>query len=87
MEIHQIRYFLAVCDQGNFTRAAQLSYVSQPSLTQAIKKLEDEMGGTLLTRDRSGCQLTALGALLNPICAKYIKIFWVQKPKPFASPA
>lgn len=66
MEMHQIRYFLAVCDQGNFTRAAQLAYVSQPSLTQAIKKLEDEMGGALFTRERSGCQLTSLGRLVEP---------------------
>lgn len=66
MEIHQIRYFLAVCDQANFTRAAQLAYVSQPSLTQAIKKLEDEMGGALFIRDRSGCELTPLGRIVEP---------------------
>jgi LysR family hydrogen peroxide-inducible transcriptional activator len=47
MEMHQIRYFLAVCDHGSFTRAAQFSYISQPSLTQSIKKLEDELGGEL----------------------------------------
>ena len=66
MEMHQIRYFLAVCDKGAFTRAAQFVYVSQPSLTQAIKKLEDELGGELFKRDRSGCQLTPLGRLLEP---------------------
>lgn len=66
MEMHQIRYFLAVCDQGAFTRAAQFVYVSQPSLTQAIKKLEDELGGELFKRDRSGCQLTSLGRLVEP---------------------
>ena len=60
MEMQQIRYFLAVCDQGSITHAAQLTYVSQPSLTQAIKKLEDEMGGALFTRTHSGCQLTPL---------------------------
>ena len=47
MEIHQIRYFLAVCDKGTFTRAAQAVYVSQPSMTQAINKLEEELGGEL----------------------------------------
>lgn len=66
MEMHQIRYFLAVCDKGAFTRAAQFVYVSQPSLTQAIKKLEDELGGELFKRDRAGCQLTSLGRLLEP---------------------
>lgn len=66
MEMHQIRYFLAVCDKGTFTRAAQAVYVSQPSMTQAIKKLEEEMGGELFVRDRGGCHLTALGRLVEP---------------------
>jgi LysR family transcriptional regulator, hydrogen peroxide-inducible genes activator len=66
MEMHQIRYFLAVCDHGSFTRAAQFSYISQPSLTQAIKKLEDELGGDLFTRERSGCLLTSLGRMVEP---------------------
>ncbi len=66
MEMNQIRYFLAVCDMGAFTKAAQFVYVSQPSLTQAIKKLEDELGGELFTRDRAGCRLTELGRLVEP---------------------
>lgn len=66
MEMHQIRYFLAVCDHGSFTRAAQFTYISQPSLTQAIKKLEEELGGELFLRDRSGCSLTNLGRLVEP---------------------
>jgi LysR family transcriptional regulator, hydrogen peroxide-inducible genes activator len=73
MEMHQIRYFLAVCDHGSFTRAAQFSYISQPSLTQAIKKLEDELGGELFTRDRSGCLLTSLGRLVEPNFRKIYK--------------
>lgn len=72
MEMQQIRYFLAVCDQGSITQAAQLAYVSQPSLTQAIKKLEDEMGGALFTRTRSGCELTPLGRMVE---AKLRKIY------------
>jgi len=72
MEIHQIRYFLAVCDHGSFTRAAEFSYVSQPSLTHAIKKLETELGGELFTRDRSGCLLTPLGHKVEP---NFRKIF------------
>ena len=66
MEMQHIRYFLAVCDKGSFTRAAQATYIAQPSLTQAIKKLEAELGGELFLRDRSGCQLTALGRLIEP---------------------
>ncbi len=66
MEFYQIRYFLAVKQKGNFTKAAQHVHVSQPSLTQAIKKLEDELGGALFIRDRAGSQLTALGRLMAP---------------------
>ena len=73
MEMQQIRYFLAVCDQGSITHAAQLTYVSQPSLTQAIKKLEDEMGGALFTRTHSGCQLTPLGRMVEPKLRKIYK--------------
>jgi len=46
MEMHQVRYFLAVCETLNFTRAAEICNVAQPSLTRAIKKLEDELGGS-----------------------------------------
>ena len=66
MEMNQIRYFLAVCEHRNFTHAASASNVSQPSLTVAIKKLEDELGGNLFIRDRAGCRMTALGKLLHP---------------------
>lgn len=66
MEMNQIRYFLAVCEHRNFTHAARASNVSQPSLTSAIKKLEEELGGALFLRDRAGCRLTPLGALLRP---------------------
>lgn len=66
MEMNQVRYFLAVCEHRNFTHAASASNVSQPSLTTAIKKLEDELGGALFIRDRAGCRLTSLGQLLKP---------------------
>ncbi len=66
MEMNQIRYFLAVCEHRNFTHAASASNVSQPSLTTAIKKLEDELGGDLFIRDRAGCRLTALGKVVQP---------------------
>ncbi len=79
MEMHQIRYFLAVCDHGSFTRAAQFSYISQPSLTQAIKKLEDELGGELFTRERSGCLLTSLGRMVEPNFRKIYKEAAVTK--------
>ena len=66
MEMHQVRYFLAVCDALNFTRAAEMCHVSQPSLTQAIKKLEDELGGHLFLRERNRTRLTELGLMMRP---------------------
>ncbi len=73
MEINQIRYFLAVCETKNFTHAAQKCFVSQPSLTASIKKLEDELEGELFNRSRLGCQLTSLGELIRPQLLKIVK--------------
>ncbi|MGH6928189.1 MAG: LysR family transcriptional regulator, partial [Dongiaceae bacterium] len=66
MEMHEVRYFLAVCDTLNFTRAAERCNVSQPSLTRAIQKLEAELGGLLFRRERSATHLTDLGQLMRP---------------------
>lgn len=66
MEMHQVRYFLAVCETLNFTRAAEQCHVAQPSLTKAIKKLEEELGGELFRRERSQTHLTDLGQLMKP---------------------
>ena len=66
MEMHQIRYFLAVARTLNFTRAAEESNVTQPSLTRAIQKLEDEFGGLLFRRERSLTHLTDMGRQMLP---------------------
>ena len=66
MEMHQVRYFLAVCAELNFTRAAERCHVAQPSLTRAIKQLEDELGGALFHRERANTHLTELGRTLKP---------------------
>lgn len=66
MEIHEIRYFLAVCRTLNFTRAAERCNVTQPALTRAIQKLEDELGGLLFSRERGNTHLTELGRLMQP---------------------
>lgn len=66
MEMHQIRYFLATTRLLNFTRAADECSVSQPSLTRAIQKLEDEFGGELFRRERSRTHLTDLGRQMLP---------------------
>ena len=51
MEMHEIRYFLALCETLNFTRAAERCNISQPALTRAIKNLEDKIdAGPLVYR-------------------------------------
>ncbi|MFK7996225.1 MAG: LysR family transcriptional regulator [Granulosicoccus sp.] len=66
MEIQQIRYFLALSEDLNFTRAAERCGVSQPSLTRAIKRLEDDLGAQLVRRERSRTHLTELGLKIKP---------------------
>ncbi len=66
MEMHQVRYFLAVCEAENFTRAAESCNVSQPSLTKAVQKLEEEFGGPLFHRERNRTILTELGRRVHP---------------------
>lgn len=61
MDLKQIRYFLNLADTLNFTEAARISGVSQPSLTKAVQRLEDELGGPVLYRDGKDTRLTALG--------------------------
>ena len=53
MEMHQIRYFLAVARALHFTRAAEECHVTQPALTRAIHLLEEELGGQLLSTSAS----------------------------------
>ena len=71
--MHQVRYFLAVADTLNFTRAAEQCHVSQPALTRAIQQLENELGGLLLRRERKLTHLTDFGRLIEPhlrqVCA------------------
>jgi len=66
MELQQIRYFLAICEHGSFSRAAERCDVSQPALTAAIKKLEAEVGSELFRREGKRVVLTSLGSMLKP---------------------
>lgn len=66
MEIHQIKYVLAVVREGNFSRAAEACNVSQPSITRAIRKLEGELGGLLFNRRPGAIELTQLGRSILP---------------------
>jgi DNA-binding transcriptional LysR family regulator len=66
MEMHEIRYFLALCESLNFRRAAAKCNVTQPALSRAIRKLEQELGGVLFRRETQHAGLTDLGRLVRP---------------------
>ena len=55
MQMHQVGYFLALCEELSFTRAARRCGVSHPSLTTAIGALERDLGGALFHRKPSTC--------------------------------
>ncbi len=67
MELHQARYFVALAKSLNFTRAAEQCRVTQPALTKAVQKLEKELDGPLIYRERELTQLTDLGKLVLPM--------------------
>jgi len=67
MELYQIRYYCALCDTLHFGRAAEKCGVSQPTLTRAVQRLEQELGGLLIRRERGGTHLTDLGRLVRPM--------------------
>src|SRR4051794_29363709 len=64
MEMHQLRYFVAVAQMGSFSRAAERCCVSQPSLSQQIQKLETNLGQRLLDRLGRRVVLTEPGRVL-----------------------
>lgn len=62
MNLRELEYLVAVADHGHFGRAAEATMVSQPTLSTQLKKLERELGVTLIERSRSGAILTPAGA-------------------------
>lgn len=64
MELRQLRYFLAIVEEANFTRASEKVFVSQSALSQQIQLLEQELGTVLLDRSKRGVRLTAAGEIL-----------------------
>src|SRR3954462_3590979 len=64
MEIHQLRYFIAVAEEGSFSRAAAREHVAQPSLSQQIQKLEAEMDHRLFDRLSRSVVVTEAGKCL-----------------------
>ena len=63
-ELRLIRYWVAVAEEANITRAAERLHISQPALSVAIRQLEGQLGLALLERGGRGVSVTAPGALL-----------------------
>lgn len=74
VHINQIIYFVALCEERNFTRAAKRCRISQPSLTNAIKALEDELGGALFTR-KPKLELSTFGLAMKPHLRRVVLAF------------
>ena len=72
MEMQQVQYFLAVCEELNFSRAARRCGVSQPSLSNSISALERELGGALFDRKPS-IVLTVLGRMVRPYLEEIVR--------------
>ncbi len=72
MEIRTLRYFLAVAREENMTRAAQILHVTQPTLSKALRSLEEELGKKLFTRQSFSIRLTEEGVLLRDRAADLI---------------
>src|SRR5208283_2958387 len=64
LELRHLRYFVALADAGNFTRAAEQIFIAQPTLSQQIRRLEEIVGTPLVQRRREGLRLTTAGTVL-----------------------
>jgi DNA-binding transcriptional LysR family regulator len=73
MDLLQLEHFLAVVDEGTFTRAAERVSRTQPAVSQSIKKLEDEIGGQLFSRDLHDVSLTEAGKALVEYARKMVQ--------------
>jgi DNA-binding transcriptional LysR family regulator len=71
MQLQQIKYFLLLCEELSFTRAAQRCHISQPSLTKSIRALEAELGGRLFHR-KPTIELSELGRVVRPYLRRIV---------------
>jgi len=73
MELRHLRYFLAVADARSFTGAAERLHMTQPTLSQQVKQLEQIIGTALFERGGKEVELTAAGRLFKPYCERILK--------------
>lgn len=72
MQLHQLRYFVAVAEVRHFTQAADLVGITQPSLSKQIHALETDLGAPLFERVRGNITLTAAGEVLLPLAKRIL---------------
>lgn len=74
MELRHLRYFLAVCDEMNITRAAEKLMIAQPPLSRQIKDLETELGAKLFVRDHHSLRLTEEGVRFRDYAHRIVRM-------------
>ncbi|WP_131096838.1 LysR family transcriptional regulator [Streptomonospora litoralis] len=73
-DLRELRYFLAVSDELNFSRAAERLGISQPPLSRAVRRMERRLGGPLFLRERNALRLTAAGSTLRDEALKVLEV-------------
>lgn len=74
MELRHLRYFLAVCEEMNFTKAAEKLMIAQPPLSRQIKDLEEEIGAALFVRRHHSLQLTEEGIRFRTYASRIVAL-------------
>ena len=72
MHLHQLKYFVSVVDTGSVTKAAERCFISQPSISQQLQKLEDSIGRQLFTRNKGKLTLTEAGKVMHQQAKKIL---------------
>ena len=75
MALREYEYFLAIAEENNITKAAQKLHVSQPSLTQQLKRTEHELDCKLLVRTNNGVQLTEAGETYLQLSRQILQLY------------
>ncbi|WP_196887504.1 LysR family transcriptional regulator [Aureivirga sp. CE67] len=75
MDVRLLKFFIAVYEQKNLTRAAQQCFVSQPNISNGIKQLEEELGKKLFERNKKGVELKIEADYLYPVAKRLVSEF------------